>query len=121
MHKVLIVDDEEAVINNTGDYLKAKGYTVFTSLDGDTGLEILKKESPHALILDLHLKEGLGGIQVLRCAKMLKPDIKVIMFTGFGEEEDSKKSCMELGASAFLGKPTSLKSISETVKSLLKK
>ncbi len=120
MHKVLIIDDEETVINNTGDYLKAKGYTVFTSLDGETGLEILKKESPHALILDLHLKDGPIGIQILRVAKELKPDIKVIMFTGFGEEEDSKRSCMELGASAFLSKPTSLKNISETVENLLK-
>jgi len=119
VHKILIVDDEEALLKNIADFLTVKGYQVFTSTDGDSGLELLKKNNPHLMVLDLHLKEGPTGTQILRVAKMLKPDIKVIMFTGFGEEDDAKDNCLSLGADAFLSKPTSLKSLTETIEKLL--
>lgn len=117
--KILIIDDEEALLKNIGDFLKISGYDVFTSLNSSNGLELLRNHEPELLLLDLHLKEGLTGIQVLRAAKMLKPDLKVIISSGFGEEEETKKSCLLFGASAFLSKPTSLKSLSEAIKSLL--
>ena len=119
MHKILIVDDEEALVKNIADFLAVKGHQVFMSTDGDSGLELLKNHSPHLMVLDLHLKEGPAGTQILRVAKMLKPDLKVIMFTGFGEEDDAKDNCLSLGADAFLSKPTSLKSLTETIENLL--
>ncbi|MBU1912818.1 MAG: response regulator [Candidatus Omnitrophica bacterium] len=117
--KVLLIDDEETLLKNIGDFLKIAGYSVFTSSNSTDGLELLRNQGPDLLLLDLHLKEGLTGMQVLRAAKMLKPDLKVIILSGFGEEEDTKNSCISLGASAFLGKPTSLKSLLETIKNLL--
>jgi len=117
--KVLLIDDEETLLKNIGDFLKVTGYSVFTSSNSTDGLELLRNHDPDLLLLDLHLKEGLTGMQVLRAAKMLKPDLKVIILSGFGEEEDTKNSCISLGASAFLGKPTSLRSLSETIKNLL--
>ena len=117
--KVLLIDDEETLLKNIGDFLKVSGYSVFTSSNSTDGLELLRNYSPDLLLLDLHLKEGLTGMQVLRAAKMFKPDLKVIILSGFGEEEDTKNSCISLGASAFLGKPTSLRSLSETIKNLL--
>ena len=119
MRKILIIDDEETLLKNIGDFLTVKGYTVFTSKDGDSGLKLVERENPHLLILDLHLKDGPNGVQILRLAKMLRPDLKVVMFTGFGEEDSAKDSCLSLGANAFLSKPASLKTISETVEGLL--
>jgi DNA-binding response OmpR family regulator len=117
--RILIIDDEESLLKNVGDYLKASGYDVFTSSNSANGLELLRNHEPELLLLDLHLKEGLTGIQVLRAAKMLKPDLKVVISSGFGEEEDTKDNCFSLGASAFLSKPTSLKKLSETIRGLL--
>jgi len=117
--KVLIIDDEETLLKNIGDFLKVSGYVVFTSPNSADGLELLRNHEPDLLLLDLHLKEGLTGIQVLRAAKMLKPDLKVVISSGFGEEEDTKNSCFSLGANAFLSKPTSLRSLSETIKNIL--
>lgn len=119
MHRILIIDDEETLLKNIGDFLTVKGYKVFTSNDGRSGLKFVESENPHLLILDLHLKEGPSGVQVLRLAKMIRPELKVIMFTGFGEEDSAKENCMSLGANAFLSKPTSLKSLTETVENLL--
>lgn len=117
--RILIIDDEEALLKNVGDFLKVYGYDVFTSSNSTDGLELLKNHSPELLLLDLHLKEGLTGMQVLRAAKMLKPDLKVVISSGFGEDEETKNNCLSLGASAFLGKPTSLRKLSETIKKLL--
>lgn len=118
-HKILIIDDEETLVKNIGDFFKVLGYDVFTSSNSAGGLELLKNHEPEVLLLDLHLKEGLTGMQVLKAAKMLKPDLKVIISSGFGEEEQMKNNCLSLGANAFLSKPTSLKSLSEAVKNLL--
>ncbi len=118
MYKILIVDDEESLSSNIGDFLKTKGYTVFTATNGKDGVEIVRKENPQVLLLDLHLKEGATGIQVLRVAKTINPELKVIVLTGFGEEEDAKKQSMSLGASAFLSKPTSLKGLVQTIENL---
>ena len=117
--KVLLIYDDETLLKNIGDFLKVSGYSVFTSSNSTDGLELIRNNDLDLLLLDLHLKEGLTGMQVLRAAKMLKPDLKVIILSGFGEEEDTKKSCISLGASAFLGKPTSLRNLSETINNLL--
>lgn len=117
--RILIIDDEEALLKNVGDFLSVSGYVVFTSPNSANGLELLRNHEPELLLLDLHLKEGLTGMQVLKAAKMLKPDLKVIVSSGFGEEEEMKNNCFSLGANAFLSKPTSLKSLSEAIKNLL--
>ena len=118
--KVLIIDDEEAILKNMGDFLKAKGYEVCTDPDGNQGIELVKTQSPDLLILDLYLKEGPAGVQILRLTKMLKPDLKVVMFTGFGEDVEARNACVALGADDFLSKPTSLKTLTEVVDRLLK-
>jgi DNA-binding response OmpR family regulator len=117
--KILIIDDEESLLKNMGDFLKVSGYDVFISPNSTNGLELLRNHEPELLLLDLHLKEGLTGLQVLKAAKMLKPDLKVVISSGFGEEEETKNRCFSLGANAFLSKPTSLKTLSETIKNLL--
>lgn len=120
MHRILIIDDEETLTKNIKDFLEAKGYAASMALDAKAGIDLVKKNDPHLLILDLHLKDGVSGEQILRASKMLKPSLKVIMLTGFGEEEAARKSCMELGASAFLSKPTSLKNLAEAIENTLK-
>jgi DNA-binding response OmpR family regulator len=117
--KILIIDDEEELLKNVGDFLKVSGYIVFAAPNSATGLEILKNQDPDLLLLDLHLKEGLTGMQVLRAAKMLKPDLKVVISSGFGEDEETRNNCLSLGAGAFLDKPTSLRELSGTIKNLL--
>ena len=115
MSRILMIDDEESLLNSIGGFLKVKGNEVFLSPDGKAGIEMIKEKSPEILLLDLHLKDGPSGIQILKLAKMINPDIKVVIFTGFGEEEETRKTCMDLGASAFLSKPTSLKIVAETI------
>ena len=121
MYKILIVDDEEPLLFNVRDFLTSKGYTVFTSPNGTEGINIVKEHQPDLILLDLHLKDGPMGTDVLRISRLLKQDIKIVMFTGFGDEDETVAKCMANGANAILSKPASLKSIKETIDGLLEK
>ena len=119
MKKILIIDDEEALVNNVKDFLKIKGYEVFATFDGESGMKIVDSEKPDLLILDMSLKEGPSGIDVLRLSKMIDPNLKVVVCTGFGEEENLKNKCTELGIDGFLSKPVSLKVLADTIAGIL--
>ncbi|MBU3911086.1 MAG: response regulator [Candidatus Omnitrophica bacterium] len=121
MHKILIVDDEESLLLNVKDFLTSKGYSVFASSNGTEGINIVKEHQPDLILLDLHLKDGPMGTDVLRISKLLKQDIRIVMFTGFGDEDETVAKCMANGADALLSKPASLKSIKETIEGLLGK
>lgn len=119
--KILIVDDEESLLKNMGDFLTANGYEVMSALNGNLGIEFIKTQAPDLLILDLHLKEGPPGIQILRIAKMLRPDLKIVVCTGFGEDVKSKEECFSFGIDGFLSKPVSLKGLIETIEKNIKR
>ena len=81
---------------------------MFCAPRGDIGLELLKTHNPELLLLDLHMKEGIQGIEILQRALELKPDLKVAIFTGFGGDADVLKACLAKGAKIVLRKPMTL-------------
>ncbi|MCX7661069.1 MAG: response regulator [Candidatus Omnitrophica bacterium] len=113
MPKVLIVDDEEILLNNLKSYLERKGYIVECILNGEDGLELIKEKDFDILLLDLHLKEGPSGLEVLKLALKIKPELKVVVFTGYGQDKDIEETCFSLGAKGFLKKPLSLSQLKE--------
>jgi len=107
-NKLLIVDDEEVLLKNIKSYFGRKGYVVFTALNGEAGLDQLKTEDPDLMLLDLHLKEGIQGMEILKQSLEIKPSLKIAVLTGSGSDEDVRKSCLDLGAKAVLKKPIAL-------------
>lgn len=110
---LLIIEDEELILNNLKVYLERKGYQVACAQRGDLGLELLKSQEFKILLLDLHLKEGPAGLEVLKEAIKIKPDLKIIVLTGYGQDNDIKQTCYSLGAKGFLKKPISLSQLKE--------
>jgi YesN/AraC family two-component response regulator len=82
--------------------------------DGESALDMIKADEPEVMILDLKMP-GIDGIEVLRKVKETRPEIEVIILTGHGSEEDHK-TCMELGAFAYLQKPIDIDVLTETLK-----
>ncbi len=113
--KLLIIDDEESLSRSLKAFLNIKGYDVAVANSGDEGIKQLSDFQPELLLLDLHLSGGMGGLDVLRKAKSIKPDLKIVVLTGFGEEEEIAKECYELGAVKFLCKPLTAKEIKEAL------
>ena len=111
--KLLIVDDEELMRKSLKTCLTIKGYEVETAQDSDEAFKLIEEFNPDIMLLDLYLQKGLSGIEILKRAKAMKPDLKVVMQTGFGEQKQIEQDCIRLGALKFLYKPMRANEITE--------
>lgn len=105
--KFLIVDDDKSVRDFLQRFLKQKGYThIEAAEDGEKALKLIEKGEINLVLLDIRLP-GMDGIEVLRKIKGIKPDIGVIMITGFPDEKIGRQA-IELGAHDYIMKPFDL-------------
>jgi CheY-like chemotaxis protein len=112
--KVLLVDDEREFVQTLSERLLMRDMGSTVAYDGESALAMVQEEEPEVMILDLKMP-GIDGIEVLRRVKATRSDIEVIILTGHGSEAD-RKTCMELGAFAYLHKPVNIEQLSETLK-----
>ncbi len=106
--KILIVEDEEKLVSNLAQKLRAEGYDVYTALDGEHGWELAQQEKYDLFVLDIMLP-GLDGLSLCR---MIRNDVKasevpIIMLTARGTEVD-KIVGLESGADDYIVKPFGL-------------
>jgi CheY-like chemotaxis protein len=85
--KILIVDDEPDILTFVGAVLKDNGYTCISAKDGMVGLELLHKEKPDLVLLDLLMpkKTGISMFQEMKNDPNMR-DIKVVVITGLYEK-----------------------------------
>lgn len=112
--KILLVDDEKKYVQTLSKRLMMRELESAVVYDGESALELAREDEPDVMILDLRMP-GIDGIEVLRNVKKNKPEIEVIVLTSQGSETD-KKTCMELGAFAFLSKSVDIEELSNTIK-----
>ena len=117
MIKFLVVDDEKGISEQLKEFLEDRKYTAFAALDAVKALEIMKKENPNIVILDIRL-EGSSGIDLLREIKKINPKARVIMLTGYPDDKTRSMS-KELGASAYLTKPYNFEEIVKVARNLI--
>ncbi len=104
--KILIVDDEPAVCNMLEKFLVKKEFEVFIALSGEAGIEKLKKERPHMVLLDIKMP-NMDGIETLKKMKELDKKVGIVMITAV-KEDDVGKQCLKLGAYDYVTKPLGL-------------
>ena len=114
---ILIVDDEKDLCTILSDSLSRDRYRVVTAFNGKMGLQLVKKEKPDLILLDIKMP-GMDGIEVLRKIKRMKKEIVVIMFTAYGTLETARKA-MKLGAYDYVTKPVDLFLLKSLVKEVL--
>ena len=112
--KILLVDDEKKYIQTLSKRLMMRELDSAVVYDGESALELAREDEPDVMILDLRMP-GIDGIEVLRRVKQAHPAIEVIVLTSHGSEAD-KKTCMALGAFAFLSKEVDIDELSKTIK-----
>ena len=101
--RVLIIDDDPAILDSCGQVLRREGYVVQEARDGRGGLALFSAESFHLVLLDLKLP-GMDGLEVLRRIKDISPETAVIMITGYASIETAVEA-VKLGAFDYLSKP----------------
>ena len=119
--RILLVEDEADMVYALTLQLEAINCEVLSAADGQTGLDMARKEKPDLIILDLMLPK-MDGYKICR---MLKFDekykkIPIIMFTARAQDKD-KKLGQEVGADAYITKPFDSKDLLDKISVLLKK
>ncbi|MDR3581408.1 MAG: PAS domain S-box protein [Oryzomonas sp.] len=112
--KVLLVDDEETVRGIGKEMLAELGFTTITANDGREAIEIFKQTPDIVLvILDLTMPH-VDGEQCFRELKRLKSDVKIIMSSGFNEQEVTQKFAGK-GLAGFIQKPYKLSMLKDVI------
>ncbi len=111
--KVLLVDDEREYVQTLSERLVNRNVGSYAVFDGQQALDLIDDDKPDVMVLDLKMP-GINGIEVLTQTKRKNPKIEVIILTGHGSEAD-RKTCMELGAFAYLQKPADIEKLSGTI------
>ena len=114
---VLLVDDEETVRGIGKEMLQALGFTAITANDGRDAVEIFKANPDITLVvLDLTMPR-MDGEQCFRELRQLKHDVKVIMSSGYNEQEVTQKFVGK-GLAGFIQKPYKLSVLKETIRGI---
>ena len=119
--KMLIVEDEEALLDLLKFNFNKEGYKIDTATDGETALEKILYKPPDIIILDWMLPK-LSGIELCRRIRKNKEhkNIPIIMLTAKGEEEDKLRG-LETGADDYITKPFSVNELVARVKAVLRR
>ena len=101
--RILVVDDDPAVLELLGKSLQLSDYEVDLSGDGPSGLERLSAVDYDLLIVDLKMP-GMDGLSVIREARRRNLELPVIIVTGFSTEANAIEA-INLGVSGYITKP----------------
>jgi two-component system, OmpR family, response regulator len=112
--KVLLVDDEKEFLEIMSERMRARDMDVTTATSAQQALEIIEKESFDAIILDFQMP-GMDGMDALKAIKAKKPELQIILLTGYATVEKSVEA-MKIGATDFIEKPADLEVLSEKIK-----
>ena len=118
MHKILLVEDDPAIVTNLVDILKREGFSVDTASGQRIALERMEKEKYDLCLLDISLKEG-NGFAVCRAIKE-KEDTPVIFLTASGDEY-SVVAGFDMGADDYVKKPFRPRELISRIRNVLRR
>ena len=121
MEKILIVDDEKDILEFLGYNLRAEGYEVFESKNGEDAISLAQEISPGLIILDV-MMPGIDGIET--CERMRSiPNLKnsLIVFLTARNEDFSQIAGLEAGADDYISKPIKPKVFLSRIKAILRR
>ncbi|HOX46935.1 MAG TPA: response regulator [Myxococcota bacterium] len=118
--RILVVDDDPQVCSMMRQVLAREGFGVLVAADGPSALEVVARERPDLVLLDL-VMPGMDGMEVLRTLKTRESSdfLPIILLTGQGDM-DTRLRGLKLGADDYLTKPASPRELLARVDALLR-
>ena len=117
--KILIVDDEHAIVDILKYNLEKDGFETVCAYDGNEGLRLAGEADPDLILLDVMLP-GIDGFQVCRTLREQGNNVPIIMITA-REEETDKVFGLELGADDYITKPFSMREVVARVRTNMRR
>lgn len=116
-YSILYVDDEKPNLRGFKSTFR-RHYNVYTALNADEALEILKENEIHLVITD-HRMPGLTGTELLKIVHEMNPEIIRMILSGFIKLEELKEATSSFGIHDFIGKPWNFDELKGIFESLL--
>ncbi len=117
MFTVLVIDDERSILQSLEGILSDEGYQVILADSGRAGLDIIDKEVPDLVLLDIAMP-GMDGMEVLAETKKIYPFMPVVIMTGHGSIDLAVRA-IKMGSYDFLEKPPEMDKLLLTVKNAI--
>jgi len=119
MNRILVIEDDPAILRGLVDNLRFESYEVLSATDGETGYCLIRDKKPHLIILDLMLPR-LSGYEVCRRVREEGITTPILMLTARGEDGD-KVLGLDLGADDYVTKPFSIRELLARVRAFLRR
>lgn len=117
--RILVVEDDPAILIGLQEKLRIEGYEVLTAMNGEAACESIADNPPELVILDLMLPR-LDGFGVLRWLRKTYVDLPVLILSAKGREQD-KVMGLKAGADDYLAKPFGLSELMARIEALLRR
>jgi len=117
--RVLIVEDEPALLRGLKDTFVSKGCEVFTASDGQSALDLAMESNPDLILLDIMLPK-VNGYEVCRALRKHGMEVPILMLTAKGQEEDIILG-LNLGADDYVTKPFRIRELVARVNAFLRR
>jgi CheY-like chemotaxis protein len=114
--RVLVVDDEPIVLKSCRLVLEAEGWEVVSAASVKEALSRLESITPDLLLIDVKMPVH-DGMYLMRQVKEMKPDIPIIVMSGYPTRETISKA-EDLGAATFLPKPFTPDELADTLRAV---
>jgi len=118
-HRILVVEDDPAILAGLADLLDGEGYAVACAADGREALQRFDREPPALVLLDVMIP-GKNGYDVCREIRHRDPLVPILMLTAKGEEVD-KVAGLELGADDYIVKPFGVSELLARIRAALRR
>ncbi len=115
--RILIVDDEPAILFTMEVLLKRRGYVVTAAADGQQALDLLDQSAFDLLLLDLKMP-GLSGVEIAERARELQPAASILILTGSSAIEGAPEE-LELGGFEYIIKTADTQEVLERIAEVL--
>ena len=119
MKRVLIIEDDVAILRGLKDNLEYESYEVLTATDGEKGYYLVKEKKPDLIILDLMLPK-MSGYELCRKAREEGVTTPILMLTARGEEVDRVLG-LDLGADDYVTKPFSVPELLARIRAIFRR
>ena len=106
---ILLVDDEDFFRDRLKRAFVNRGFVVYEAANYDEAIVEIEENSPDMAVVDLRMP-GKSGLDVLRQAKKIHPDISIVMLTGYGSIATATEA-IKIGATSYLPKPADVDEI----------
>jgi DNA-binding response OmpR family regulator len=119
MSRILVVEDDVAILRGLTDSLAGESHEVLSARDGEEGYRLLRERNPDLVILDIMLPK-LGGFELCRKVRSEGVRVPILMLTARGDDAD-RVFGLDIGADDYVTKPFSVRELLARVRALLRR